>query len=450
MRISNFEQTGLDEVNAFLNKTKSDITLDKLKELMKSVNISFILEGITRLQSTLICELKDSYVQQSQRYVNMTNNGYNLSGIHPNITYMVNNLVEQTFDLYTRMTKLKDDCIQKGRPRKEDYQYGIPIEDGRYILHLAATTNVHLALSGDKFIDMLITMHSFKNYEYKFFMFDIINTLYKCLHDIGSDLPKYINIWTLRDEYDIDECISDFYQMNYFYKIDNKNKLVPFSSFKSPNLIVATGAITSTSDKYPSDVTKGWNDLDYTTGIIERITGYGHMGICEQTRHTFGIMLSLTAWHQQLRHRLPVVYRERFNDILQDDVRPVVIPETIQNSPFINEYIDVVNQIKLFRREYIDHNRLAMSSLLLNCDQVKVLISTNARIDEWILKERTCTNAHWEIRDLSIKKLIELRKSSNVLYEKALPPCVNGTCKEGAMTCGKSIQVKEFFNSLNK
>jgi len=43
---------------------------------LKTINISFVAEGIDRIQSTLICELKNSYVQQSQRYVTMGKNSY--------------------------------------------------------------------------------------------------------------------------------------------------------------------------------------------------------------------------------------------------------------------------------------------------------------------------------------------------------------------------------------
>jgi replicative DNA helicase Mcm len=65
---------------------------------------------------------------------------------------------------------------------------------------------------------------------------------------------------------------------------------------------------------------------------------------------------------------------------------------------------------------------------------------------------KTCwsgnSTAQWEIRNLSIEKLKQLRKLSKVLYEKALPPCVYSQCKEGKLTCGKSDQVKEFFNKI--
>ena len=64
MRITNYEAADLLVVDAFLQKhpTLDNVTV---KELLKTCNVSFVLEEINRWQSTMICELKDSYVQQS-------------------------------------------------------------------------------------------------------------------------------------------------------------------------------------------------------------------------------------------------------------------------------------------------------------------------------------------------------------------------------------------------
>ena len=77
MRITNYEAADLLVVDAFLQKhpTLDNVTV---KELLKTCNVSFVLEEINRWQSTMICELKDSYVQQSQRYVTLTADGYTL------------------------------------------------------------------------------------------------------------------------------------------------------------------------------------------------------------------------------------------------------------------------------------------------------------------------------------------------------------------------------------
>ena len=65
-----------------------------------------------------------------------------------------------------------------------------------------------------------------------------------------------------------------------------------------------------------------------------------------------------------------------------------------------------------------------------------------------MLADRTCMNAQWEIRELAIKKVIALRTLSPVLYEKALPSCVKGICREGKMSCGQAGKVRELFAKL--
>jgi thymidylate synthase (FAD) len=76
---------------------------------------------------------------------------------------------------------------------------------------------------------------------------------------------------------------------------------------------------------------------------------------------------------------------------------------------------------------------------------LKLISSTNARIDNDILSDRTCNNAQWEIRNLYTKKLEQLKKLGPVLYDNAGPGCTRGKCPEGALTCGKIVEVREKF-----
>ncbi|NLP43583.1 MAG: thymidylate synthase thyx, partial [Peptococcaceae bacterium] len=66
MKIIGFEETGLSEIARWLDSNPTqDLTETELAELLKTANIFFVLEGINRVQSMLLCELKASYVQQS-------------------------------------------------------------------------------------------------------------------------------------------------------------------------------------------------------------------------------------------------------------------------------------------------------------------------------------------------------------------------------------------------
>ena len=150
MQLTNYEGQDLLSVDALL-KQHTEVNPDTVRELLKTCNLSFVLEGISRWQSTMICERKDSYVQQSQRYVTMTSDGYTLPAMDEKDTRKAEELIGKAFALYEEMSKLKGEF--KGRPKAEHYLYGIPVEDARYILPLAVKTNLSVATTGDKLLE---------------------------------------------------------------------------------------------------------------------------------------------------------------------------------------------------------------------------------------------------------------------------------------------------------
>lgn len=134
VQITNYEGTELVRAASFL-ETHPAAGKATVEELLKTCNVSFVLEGINRWQSTMICELKNSYVQQSQRYVTLDADGYVLPQLKEEDQQKAQELIGRAFELYQRMSVLKGSF--KGRPKKEHYLYGIPVEDARYILPLA-------------------------------------------------------------------------------------------------------------------------------------------------------------------------------------------------------------------------------------------------------------------------------------------------------------------------
>lgn len=439
MRIANFEATGLNRIKAWIER--NNITgFDELslREILKTANISFILEEIDRVQSILICELRDSYVQQSQRYVTMSGNSFIRPELDENDGQKATELIGKAFDLYARMSQLKKDNI-KGRPKTEHYLYGIPIEDARYILPLATKTNVCVAMSGDKLIELVRLMHDKKYGNIFTGLFD----------DLASYLPSCL-VNLLPFDYDSNVCsdlINDFYA-DYFSQISPENNLIRLDGFSNIDMKVGFGALTSTMKETPSQAIDKWGPdaPAKAKGVVQRVLGYGHESIAEQARTTFGMMCSLAAYHQQLRHRLSQNFREELFVLIYDKEREIKIPDTIKNSGFYQEYIALAEEFKTFRlliaQKYGQNKAL---SFLLNCDQIKLIISANARADISMLQDRTCMNAQWEIRELATKKLKSLRSLSPIIYEKALPSCVYGKCREGELTCGQQITVRNRF-----
>ena len=150
MQITNYEGNDLLQVELFLQQHASTDSAT-VRELLKTCNLSFVLEGINRWQSTMICELKESYVQQSQRYVTLHADGYTLPDLKEADRQKAVELIGRAFALYEEMSQLKEEF--KGRPKKEHYLHGIPVEDARYILPLAVKTNLSVAMTGDKLLE---------------------------------------------------------------------------------------------------------------------------------------------------------------------------------------------------------------------------------------------------------------------------------------------------------
>ncbi|MGM0502584.1 MAG: FAD-dependent thymidylate synthase [Bacillota bacterium] len=440
MQISNFEETGLDKIKSWIKENNININeLDRtaIKEALKTVNISFVAEEINRIQSTLLCELKDSYVQQSQRYVSLAEDAYQLPDLSTADNAQAQSLLEQSFKLYEKMSQLKEGEF-KGRPKIEHYKYGIPIEDARYILPLATKTNISVAMTGNKLYD-LFSLFFDQQYDaiFKEMREEMINLLPDTIVQL---LPT-----TKNNNYNQD-VVAELYQED-FAQLNSENKMILVSNFDNLDLKVGLGAATSTSAKTPSAKLKEWGAeaKKKAQSLTERVLGYGHESIAEQARTTFAMMCSMVTYHQQIRHRLSENYREGLEKLILEGRTPLV-PPTIKDSQFEEEFLDLAAQIKEFRMDiYREYGLDKALPFLLNCDQIKLIMSTNARIDQEMLAERICFNAQWEIRELSTKKLLELRNLSSILYEKALPSCVYGTCKEGKLSCGQQQEMRSRF-----
>lgn len=438
MKITNYEGTDLLQVEVFLQK-HPDLNEATVTELLKTCNLSFVLEGINRWQSSMICERKDSYVQQSQRYVTMTAEGYTLPELQEEDRQMAENLIGRAFALYEEMSRVKGDF--KGRPKKENYLYGIPVEDARYILPLAVKTNLSVATTGDKLLGWFRMMNRPADQT----MFADIHQALKAL------LPERIGEWLDNREYNYDEndMLNRYYQ-DMLDDITPEKPVALLRTFEHPELKAGLGALTSTKSETPSQVLEQWGEeaAEKAKGVTRRVLGYGHTSIAEQCRTTFGMMFSLVTWHQQVRHRLPSTFREPWSNILQESERPPVVPQSVIDGGFESQYRCLVQDMQRFQMQIAErYSGGVWRYFLLNCQQIKIITSTNARMDCGMLQERICNNAQWEINAIAVAKLEELRKLSDILYRYAVPSCVYGACKEGKMTCGKAAEMREKYRT---
>lgn len=452
MKILNFKMTQKESIDAYLTQLNSEhkfITEFTLRQLLKTINVGFTVIGMNRLQSTLMMELDDSYVQQSQRYVpiSVDNTWVNELHLDNDISEEAISLISRSIDLYNRMTELKDNTI-KGRPKTSDFKYGIPYEDARYILPLAMPTNVTVSMSGDKLVDLYSLMIR------EYLIFDPLVT--KLYEHIPTIVVKYIlrlfdSIYFIR--YDkLNDVV-----LNNYYKLDNLTIHDPVQvyDYDDSSHDIAIASLTSTSKKSPTDVYNSWDDEDKTRSsndLIDRVLGYGHFGVAEHSRSTFGMICSLSCYHQVLRHRIQSIYREPLRNIIEDRNimnNRVYLPNSIARSEFYGEYLAIIDDYnkllkrKIERREHYSDKILFM---LLNCHMVKFIVSSNDRNDCWIYRERLCLTAQEEIRMLYDKKREHAVKYSHVIDKYGVPPCVTeGKCKEGKLYCGHMDDMKQMY-----
>lgn len=438
--------------------------ISDLKNALKNINLSFVLEGINRAQSTLLCELGASYCQQSQRYVDMGSKDSlpiytptNVPMPPENLQKDIENLFKKSLDLYNRMTELKDDSSKNKRKTHTDFKYGISYEDARYVLPLATTTNITITMSGDKLVDMLYMIYTNRSILNdlqlelsKVIPNNLFNTIWNVIHR---------NTWMIYDVYTDTNQISTKVECphhTYLSKLSTYNNVIPISMSGLSDVTIAT--LTSQNDKSPVDVFDRWeyiNEDIYTKSIdlIDRVTGYGHTAILEHYRNTFAMECSLSAYHQIIRHRLHNINRMNISELLDPKALRFYVPKSIGESKFKDEYINLMKQYKLLIAQYHDDikNKKQLMVALPNSAIIKFIVSSNARNDAIIFRDRLCLTAQTEIRELYDKKFSILYEKCPHIYKHALPPCVyNGKCKEGKLSCGDAKYMQDKYSYVKE
>jgi len=216
-------------------------------------------------------------------------------------------------------------------------------------------------------------------------------------------------------------------------------------------------------------------DEKKVNSFLDLLMDLGHESPIEHVTFTFGIEgVSRTLTHQLVRHRI-ASYSQQSQRYVRLSQFEYIIPPHIENNLKAKEIFvkameedqeayDKISSI-LFNDHYNryigegDSEKKAKQKaekeaiedaryVFPNACETKIVVTMNARSLMNFFALRTCNRAQWEIRKLGIEMLKEVKKVYPILFKNAGPGCVNGPCPEGAMTCGKIVQVREFFKEL--
>jgi len=253
-----------------------------------------------------------------------------------------------------------------------------------------------------------------------------------------------------------------------------------------PEKVVASAAKLCYSAVGVEDINIGLTE-EKTASFINMLTSYGHYSPMEHVSFTFaieGVSRSLT--HQLVRHRV-ASYSQQSQRYVKLDSFEYIIPPAIEANPeakeiFINamkkdqedydklveilsrtaleEYISEYKAAKLVTGEIEEKALKALRAkaekkaiedaryVFPNACETKIIATMNARELMHFFSHRCCDRAQWEIRALADEMLKLVKTVAPNLFKQCGPGCVKGKCPEGAMTCGKILQVREKYLNI--
>jgi len=262
-----------------------------------------------------------------------------------------------------------------------------------------------------------------------------------------------------------------------------KVKLIEYTP--NPEKIIAAAAKLCYSQVGVDEILENL-DEQKTQKFLDMLMDYGHHSPIEHVSFTFaieGISRSLT--HQLVRHRVAsysqqsqrYVRLKQFDyiippDIQKDEHAKMIFIESMNSvQEAYNQLVELLckNEEEKLIKEYLNEKKLKTSEeiekkqykmlkdkaekkaiedaryVFPNACETKIIVTMNARELIHFFKQRCCSRAQWEIRQMSKIMLMQAREVAPVLFKYAGPSCVSGPCPEGNMGCGKTLDIRKEY-----
>ena len=450
----------IDDTNAYFNLDEFHSYV--FSDYLKNIFFTFRMK-LSRYQSLILCERCYSYSIQSQRYCRYDENAeVILEGLDDEELLKsidmncILDYLDDCLSIYRALSKLKEGCENKSKFKTEDFKYGIPIEDARYILPMAFTCNQIITLNGMQVLDLLAICKSYINLKELYLKLVNIEEIKTIMEKVMFILP-YINSKnvSLRLEKSlIYNNTENNVELNFIDKLD----------------IAGEAALTCTG--------KNIDDCVDLSKVATRVAGgMKHISILDHVILSYNGCLSVAAYNQLVRHRLQKMNRAVFDiSIFDNPIKEMIIPDTIKNKS--KEYITklmrginlhmVVDDIEILFKKYFDKfskmaneleydlafkeiGDIVLAPLFLMGTKVRFTVINDLSNELYICSKRSCMKAQWEIRDFTynkLKLLINEIGNKELFKQLAAPGCITGKCPEGRECCGDNTLVKNIFLNI--
>lgn len=244
-----------------------------------------------------------------------------------------------------------------------------------------------------------------------------------------------------------------------------------------PEKLIAAAAKLCYSHVGVEDIMEGL-DQQRTDKFLEMLVDIGHESPIEHVSFTFAVEgISRVLTHQLVRHRIGCSYSQQSQRYVKLEQFEYIIPPEIEKVPEAKQLFirameeDQQTYNKLAEVLYKQHYDKLLSAgktekqakasaekssiedaryVFPNACETKIVFTMTARALMNFFRHRCCNRAQWEIREMSIEMLRQVKAVAPILFKNAGPTCLEGPCPEGAMSCGKIADVREKYKSMGK
>lgn len=187
--------------------------------------------------------------------------------------------------------------------------------------------------------------------------------------------------------------------------------------------------------------------------LLRKILSLGHYSVLEHVAFSFGVEgISRACSHQLVRHRLASYSQQSQRYVSHKERFAAVTPPSIAERPELAARYDaLLDEIHGTYQELLAAGIPAEDArfVLPNAAETKIVVTMNARELHHFFNLRCCRRAQWEIRALAREMLLLVRRTAPLLFATAGPGCLQGSCPEGAMSCGAMTEVRKEYAELS-
>lgn len=212
-----------------------------------------------------------------------------------------------------------------------------------------------------------------------------------------------------------------------------------------------------------------------TESFLSLLASLGHESPVEHASFTFGIEgVSRALLAQITRHRIASYSVQSQRYVSKTDFSYIIPPEIEALPEAKEEFIKAMEEdsrhyenLRKILRENHEKRLIAEGKsqkdaekaaeklanedarfVLPNACDTRIIMTMNVRSLYNFFNVRCCNRAQWEIRELATQMLMLVKKAAPLLFKNAGPSCLNGSCPEGSMTCGKILEVRKKFSEM--